>query len=417
MSKEMELRQQKAALVKAGRDMLNVLDEEKRNEFTAEENERYERIEQEIEQIEERIQKEVKQSKLDESITKILEAGPRPQPENRGEGERETAEEAKKAEVREAFRKVLSATDPGEYYSAMAEARALQVDKPTAGGYTVVPEQFIAQLIKDLDNEVFIRRFATVYAVPNAVSIGVPALDTDIEDATWSGEISTRDEDTAMAFGKRELTPHSCNKLIKVSKKHIRASALDIERLVRERMTYKFGVTEENAFLNGTGAGQPLGVFTASNDGISTSYDVSTGNTSTDIRFDGLIEAKYKIKSGYLNRAIWIFHRDGVKRIRKLKDGEGQFIWQQSMQVGQPDRILGLPVYMSEYAPNTFSASQYVGIIGDFKYYWIVDALDMQVQVLVEKYADTNRNGYVGLKETDGMPVLENAFARVKLGA
>ena len=80
-----------------------------------------------------------------------------------------------------------------------------------------------------------------------------------------------------------------------------------------------------------------------------------------------------------------------------------------------PDRLLNLPYMESQYAPNTFTTGLYVGILGDFKFYWIVDALDMTVQRLIELYAETNQVGFIGRAECDGMPVLEEAFVRVKL--
>ena len=86
------------------------------------------------------------------------------------------------------------------------------------------------------------------------------------------------------------------------------------------------------------------------------------------------------------------------------------------MRAGEPDRLLNLPVMMSEYAPSTLTASQYVGALGDFSNYWIADALDMQIQRLVELYAETNQTGFIGRMESDGMPVLAEAFVRVKLG-
>ncbi|MCI0349387.1 MAG: phage major capsid protein, partial [Acidobacteriales bacterium] len=100
---------------------------------------------------------------------------------------------------------------------------------------------------------------------------------------------------------------------------------------------------------------------------------------------------------------------------RKLKDGMGQFLWQPGLASGQPDRILDVPVIMSEYAPNTFTTGLYVGIIGDFSYYWIADDLSLTVQRLNELYAETNQIGFIGRLEVDGMPVLAEAFARVKL--
>jgi len=187
------------------------------------------------------------------------------------------------------------------------------------------------------------------------------------------------------------------------------------ETIVRDRLAYKFGVTEEKSFLLGTGASQPLGIFTASANGIPTTRDVSSGNTTTSIGFDGLISAKFSLKSQYLAKARWLFHRDAVAQISKLKDTANQYLWQPSQKEGTPDMIHGVPVFMSEYVPNTFTTALYVGMIADFSNYWIADAIDMQVQRLLELYAETNQVGFIGRKETDGMPVLGEAFARVKL--
>jgi HK97 family phage major capsid protein len=62
--------------------------------------------------------------------------------------------------------------------------------------------------------------------------------------------------------------------------------------------------------------------------------------------------------------ARWVFHRDAIKRITKLKDGEGQYLWSQSVRDGEPDRILGLGIATSEWAPNTFSTGEYVELLG-----------------------------------------------------
>ena len=143
--------------------------------------------------------------------------------------------------------------------------------------------------------------------------------------------------------------------------------------------------------MTGSGTNEPLGIFTASEDGISTGRDISTGNTSTEITFDGLLEAKYSIKTQYQPMLKWIFHRDAVKMLAKIKDSDGQYIWQQSVVEGTPDRLLNIPVLMSEYAPNTFTAGKYVGMLGDFSNYWIVDGMEMEMSVLTELYALSNQ--------------------------
>lgn len=297
------------------------------------------------------------------------------------------------------------------------EQRALQADSDVLGGAMVPPTMFVTELIKAVDDMVHIRQWATKHTLTDAQSLGAASLDADPADADWTSELSTGNEDSTMAFGRRELKPNNLAKRLKVSQKLLRLTSGGAETLVRNRLAYKFGITHEKAFLTGNGAGRPLGVFTASANGISTGRDVSSGNTTTSIGVDGLISAKYSLKQQYQQskNTRWMFHRDGVAQIAKLKDTTNQYLWQPAVKDGQHDTLLGIEVAQSEYAPNTFTTGLYVGILGDFSHYWIVDALTMTVQRLNELYAETGRVGFIGNWETDGMPVLEEAFARVKL--
>jgi HK97 family phage major capsid protein len=408
MLKSDELRQERYKLVKQAREVLDAAEKEKRD-LTAEEEHKYEEIMADVDAYEGKIENAEKGEQRRKRIEEFGDDDFRPQPEQE---ERRVGRDSE--EYRKAFAGYLGSTEAPT--AAAFQSRALQMDSATSGGYTVAPQQFVANLIEAVRNMTVVRGLATVYSVPTAQSLGAPALDNRPTDPTWTSEILTGSEDSTMSFGKRELYPHPLAQLLKVSKKLVRASAINIEQVIRDQMSYKISVVEENAFLNGSGANQPLGVFTAGADaGISTSRDVSTGNTTTEILGDNLIECKYTLKSAYWSRARWIFHRDAVKQIRKLKDGEGQYLWRPGLQGDRGDTILDVPVLMSEYAPNTFTTGQYVGIIGDFSRYWIADALDMTIQVLTELYAATNQNGYISRKETDGMPVLEEAFVRVTL--
>lgn len=295
------------------------------------------------------------------------------------------------------------------------EARDLQMGIDTTGGFTVPPEQFVADLIRKIDDYTFIRGLATKYPVTKAQDLGVPSLEQNPADADWTTELATGTDDTAMQFGKRAFAPHPLAKLIKISNKLLRASVIDLEELVQDRFMYKFGITEEKAFLTGSGAQQPLGLFTASSNGISTDRDVSAGNTTTTIGADGLINAFYNLKAPYRRVAQWLFHRSAILQLMTLKDGDGQYLWRTGLTAGTPDMILGRPVMESEYVPNTFTTGLYVGIIGDFSKYWIADALDMQIQRLSELFAQTNQTGFIARMELDGMPVLEEAFVRLQL--
>jgi HK97 family phage major capsid protein len=298
------------------------------------------------------------------------------------------------------------------------QARALNMASDPEGGFLMAPQQFVTQLLQNVDDMVFIRSLATVQQITTAESLGVPTLDTDLADAEWTSEIGTGSQDDALRFGKRELRPNPLAKRVKVSRTLLRRAALNPETIVRERMAYKFGVTAEKAYMTGDGNKKPLGLFTASPDGIPTTRDVQTGS-ATGFTGDGLIEAKYTLKGQYWNNARWLFHRDAIKLIRKLRDdtggaGVGNYIWQPGLANDRPDTILDLPYLVSEFAPNTFTTGLYAGMLADFSFYWIADALSMEVQRLVELYAETNQVGFIGRLETDGMPVKPEAFIRLK---
>lgn len=340
-----------------------------------------------------------------------------------GETDQEYSNRSRRSTVEyaKAFRSYLRRGERGAY-----ENRAVQADSDLVGGFLVMPQQFVTQLLKFTDNLLFIRQLATKFQLATAQSLGAPTLDTDPDDADWSSELATGNEDTAMSFGKRELTPVPLAKRLKASNKLLRMatvsstfSAYDattglgpIENFLMSRLAYKLTVPQERAFMVGNGVGQPLGVFTASARGISTGRDVQTGST-TDYTGDGLISAKYSLKQQYHAKSQWLLPRTGVKKVRQLKDSYGQYLWQPGLQAGAPDKLLDLPVIMSEYAPSTFTTGQYVGLLGDFSFYWIADSLEYQIQKLIELYAEANQTGFIVRAELDGMPVLEEAFARL----
>lgn len=283
------------------------------------------------------------------------------------------------------------------------------------GGYFITPMQMVAGLIQAVDDLLFIRQYATVISVPDAKSLGQVSLDTDPDDGEWTSEVGDMTFDSSMAFVTRELQPHQLAKGIKISNKLLRQSSMSIEQLVISRFAYKFARVFETNCLTGNGASKPLGLFVASNDGIPTSRDVSTGNTTTSMTFDGLKNARFALKQQYQANAVWIFHRDGVSQIAGLKDGEGRYLWQPSVTQGMPDTVWGRPMIQSELAPNTFTTGQYVGLLGDLSFYHIADGLGMTMQRLVELEARNNKTEFHWRMESDGMPVLGEAFVRVKL--
>jgi len=404
-----ELLEKRANIWEQAKALVDRAEAENRD-FTAEEQQQYDKMFDEMDSLAKRAKRLEEQEKEERELDK-----PVNNPIKATLGEKDD----RAAKVMDAFRSYIMT---GAIKPELRDLQVLSGETPadaTWGGYMVPPQQFIAELIKALDNAVFMRRIARVFRVTTSDSLGAPVLDTDMSDAAWTTEVQDLTGagllDTAMRFDKRELKPQQLAKSIKVSMKLLRVSAIPVEALVRDRLVYKFATAMENAFLNGAGTTEPLGVFTASVNGISTARDFSTGNTTTAISADNLIEVKYALKAQYRNGAQWIFHRDAIKMISKLKDGEGQYLWQQGLAAGQPDTILNLPVNESEYAPSTFATGQYVGILGNFQFYWIAELFGMEIQRLSELFAATSQVGFIGRMWADGAPVLEEAFARVKL--
>ena len=396
MAKIFELKQNRAELTAQMRGMIDKYDGA---EMPGEDKAALAKMESDFDTLNARITGEEKQLERERI------AGEKPIDEARKEN-------PKALERLDAFRNVLR--DGSQ--SAMQIYAALQQDNPTQAGYLVAPEQFVSDLIKELADATFMRQKAKVLPpLSGAQSLGYPTRTAGMASFAWGTELQAPTADTTLAFGKREFKPRPGTSEILVSKTLVRNVA-NVDALIRGEIADEVGAKLETAYMTGNGANCPLGLFVASADGINTDRDIATGNTATEIKFDGLMEAKYAIKDKYQPRCEWVFHRDAIKKIVKLKDSNGQYIWQPSVQMGAPDMLLGKRVNSSEYAPNTFTAGLYVGLYGDLTNYWICDSMGMEIQVLAELYARTNQIDYLCRIETDGAPVMPAAFARVTLG-
>jgi len=320
--------------------------------------------------------------------------------------------EAPLNDMQKAFRNYLStgAQEDLKIYNALSQ------DNPTQAGYLVAPEQFVSELIKDIADSTFMRQKAKVLPpLKGAQSLGFPVRTAGMSSFAWGTETAAPTADTTLAYGKREFKPRPATSEILISNTLIRNVA-NADAMIRSEIAEEFAKNLEIAYMTGNGAAGPLGLFTASNDGIPATCDISTGNTATEIKIDGLIEAKYAVKAQYRVGAEWVFNREAIKQIRKLKDSDGQYIWQPSIAANTPDLLMGDGVNESEYVPHVFTSGLYVGLYGNLKYYWIVDSLAMEIKALFELYARTNQVDYISRVETDGAPVMASAFSRIKLG-
>lgn len=432
-----DLRQELGEIVTRQRSILDKAHEEKRAR-TADEETELKKIDARADQLEKEIP-EVEKLEARENVLAQPLRQPVLRPSVDGDANMATAQEkvARDLEARYGLRgKQVAAAIPGNTMATATytrafkryltrakdgvltadEQRSLSMGTATEGGYTVPSEEMLLELLKTADDQTPLRQLARTFMVSQAASLGVPTLAADPADPDWTAELLTGSEDATMAFGKRELRPNPIAKRLKVSDKLLRASPLGIESIVLSRLAYKVAIAHAKAFNTGTGVNQPLGVYTPDSNGISTARDTDV-STTNEIDPDKLIAARYTLRPGYWPNARWHMHRNFLARIRKLKTGTSpnQYLWQPGLTVGAPNTLLDFPYTVDEYAPSAQSGSGiYIAILGDFSNYWIVDAMNVAIRRLDELYAETNQVGFIVRMETDGAPVLEDAFVRCK---
>jgi HK97 family phage major capsid protein len=431
MKTSVELREERAALVKQARELTDKAKTEERD-LADEENAQYDRIMDDVDKLKAKIDRmerlETAESGLDAPTPRTSEPLDVETRDRRGT-ELATKETSHKKLL--AFRHWLRTGEVraelrGEQSRAQSpEYRDTVITTDSKGGFLITPVQISADIVRLIQDQVYIRQLCAaagaITTVTDAKKLGIRKRITDMSDANWTTEVQAVTEDTSMTFDRRDLEPQLCSKLALVSIRTLLLST-DAENEINQELAYKFGVTEEKAFISGSGTGQPLGVYTASANGISTARDVAAAS-ATAVTGDDLINVKYSLKQGYQQdkATAWVVSREFVKRARKLKvatttgGNDLEYIWQPGLTEGAPDRILDIPYYMSEYAPNTFTTGLYVAVLGCFRFYRIAQVAEMMMQRLVELYAATNQIGVIGRRWVDGAPVLEEAFARLKL--
>ncbi len=279
----------------------------------------------------------------------------------------------------------------------------LEVGTAAEGGY-LVPDEFERKLIESLDENNIFRRLATVIRTDNG-TLKIPVVSS-------KGTAAWLDEEAAFTatddvFSQVTLGAYKVGRLVKISDELLADSAFNMSNYLANSIGRSIGMKEEEAFLNGTGATgtQPTGLLAATG-GADTGV---TAASETAITADELIDMQHSVKAPYRGKAVWIMNDATVKLIRKLKlTGTGEYLWQPSLVAGVPDRILGNPVYTSQYMP-TAAAGKKVMLFGDMSYYWVADRGQRVLKRLNELYAANGQVGFLGWHRVDGKLVLGEA--------
>lgn len=290
------------------------------------------------------------------------------------------------------------------------EGKVLTRGDDTTGGY-LAPEEYVEEIIKGITEFSPIRTLARVRSTSRH-SIQIPKR-TGTFSAAWVSEIGTRSETTGLTWGLEEVPTHEMYALVDISTQNLEDSAFDLEAELAMEFSEQFGVLEGTGFVSGNAVGKPEGIIT--NATVLANY-VASGAAST-LTADGLIDLAFALNSDYFRNASWILNRLTVRDIRKLKDGNGQYLWQPGLQGAAPATILERPYTECTDMP-TVTTNTYSVAIGDWRRaYTIVDRVEMAT--LRDPYTQATAGAvrFIARKRVGGQVTLPEACKVQKTAA
>lgn len=396
MSKVLELREKRAKAWEAAKAFL----ESKRGAdgmMSAEDTASYDKMEADVVNLGKEIERLERQAAIDAELNKPTSTPITNKPNGNPDGEE------KRGRASDKYRNTFwNAMRRKNFYDV---ENALQVGTDSEGGY-LVPDEFENTLVEALEEENFFRSIATV--------IQTSSGDRKIPVVASKGTANWIDEEGAFpesddAFGQVSISAYKVATMLKISDELLNDSAFNLEAYISKEFGRRIGSKEEEAFFTGDGKGKPTGIFNATGgaaDGATT--------TTANITFDDVMDLFYSVKSPYRKKAVWVLNDTTVKALRKLKDNNGNYIWQPSVQAGQPDMILNRPYHTSSYVPE-LAAGAKVMAFGDFSYYWIADRQGRSFKRLNELFAATGQVGFLASQRVDGKLILSEAVKTLKM--
>ena len=198
------------------------------------------------------------------------------------------------------------------------------------------------------------------------------------------------------------MDAHKLHVAIKVTEELLYDNAFGLENFIIDEFAKALANAEEDAFLNGTGVGQPLGLFAATGGG-------TVADTVTTLTADDIIKLIYSLKRPYRKNASFIINDQTIAAIRTFKDNNGAYMWQPALTQGEPDKLMGYEVRTSQFAPVDAIA------FGDYSYYNIGDRGTRSFKQLTELFAGNGMIGYVAKERVDGKLILPEAVQILKI--
>jgi HK97 family phage major capsid protein len=282
-----------------------------------------------------------------------------------------------------------------------AELRAQSVGTDTAGGYTV-PEGFSGEIDKAVkawgpmwDTEI-VRELNT--ATGN--DLPWPTVDDTAQEGEDKAENEPATDDSSgdVTFGRAVLKAYMVDtKIVRIPYELLQDSAFDMESLLTDLFGERLGRRANKQLTVGTGSNQPTGIVTASGLG-------KTAASATALASDELVDLVHSVDPAYRAspKCRWQFNDTTLASIRKLKDGQGNYLWQMGdVRTGEPDRLLAHPYSVNQAMANIAASAKPI-IFGDHSRYVVRKVRGFTVLTLRERYAENFQIGMIGFKRFDG---------------
>lgn len=401
-----ELHDELARLVEEMRSFLDEHEDEEGN-LTEEDAETYDRMNQKVTALSKKIKRHESIAKVDNYLSQPASKPILENPNAFGGGWNMPTNAKSISDV-----KAIRATD--EYRQAALTAlrskfkrisNDLSGSTDPSGGY-LIPDEWDTRLIDTLQEENVIRTLGTSITTSGEHKINIAATKPA---ALWVAEGG------AMTFGNGtfkqvSLDAHKIHVGILVTEELLNDNAFNLENYIIDQFGRAIANAEEDAFINGTGTGQPTGFLTTIA-GDANSYITTKG---ADISADDVVDLVYKLPRPYRKDAVFLTNDATLAKIRKFKDSTQNYIWSPSFVAGEPDRLLGFPVYTSAYMPAGTSGN-FALAFGDFSYYNIADRGVRSFQELRELYAGNGMVGFLMKERVDGILVDTSAIRALQI--
>ncbi|MGE0574072.1 phage major capsid protein [Reyranella sp.] len=294
-----------------------------------------------------------------------------------------------------------------------AECKSLSIQNDTTGGYLAPPE-YVKEIIKGITEMSPVRSLVRVRST-GSKSIMLPKRTGQFA-ARRVGEQETRTETTGLTWGMIEIVAPEMCALIDISRQNLEDSAFDLEAELRLEADEQFAVKEGAEVVSGTGVNQCEGFLT--NNDVGTTVSGSAASVAdADGQADGILTLKHSIKTAYTRNASWALNRTTLGSVRKLKDGNKQYIWMPGLALGKPNTIDGDPYVEVPDMPSE-GANTYPIAYGDFaRAYTLVDRLAMSLQRDNLTQATSGNVRFLFWKRVGGAVTLAEAIRKLKCSA